>query len=53
MSTTSRRVCAQFRTSRPSRTRSSKARMYVAVPPPEGWPGGDPVKNGYRPGGKK
>jgi hypothetical protein len=24
-------------------------RFYVAVPPPEGWPGGNPEKNGWRP----
>lgn len=24
-------------------------RMYVALPPPDGWPGGFPEKNGWRP----
>lgn len=33
--------------------RTKLARTYVAKPPEEGWPGGDPLKNGYRPGGKK
>lgn len=22
---------------------------YICIPPAEGWPGGDPVKNGYKP----
>lgn len=38
MSTTSRRVCAQRRKNKPSRTTSSKARLYIAIPPAEGWP---------------
>lgn len=29
------------------------ARVYVAVPPPEGWPGGEEVKNGYKRSGGK
>lgn len=33
---------------RASRTTSSPGKPYIAVPPAEGWPGGDPVKNGYR-----
>lgn len=27
-------------------------RTYIAIPPAEGWPGGLPEKNGYKPGGK-
>jgi len=38
MSTTSRRVCAQFRRNKPSRTKSKKAKLYIAIPPKEGWP---------------
>lgn len=34
---------------RASRTKSTPAKMYIAIPPITGWPGGDPVKNGYRP----
>lgn len=33
---------------RGSRTKSSLARSYVAVPPPEGWRGGLPEQNGLR-----
>lgn len=33
---------------RSERTKLSSS--YVAVPPPEGWPGGHPEDNGYRPG---
>jgi hypothetical protein len=33
---------------RGSRTKSSVARSYVAVPPPEGWRGGLPEQNGLR-----
>ncbi len=29
-------------------TASKKARIYLAFPPPTGWPGGDPIQNGYR-----
>ncbi len=25
------------------------ARSYIAVPPPEGWPGGEPARNGWKP----
>lgn len=53
MSTSSRRISQAIRKNRPSRTSSSRARRYVAIPPPEGWPGGDPLKNGWRPGGRK
>lgn len=28
--------------------RSGLGRSYVAIPPPEGWPGGDPLKNGLK-----
>jgi hypothetical protein len=38
---------------RASRTYSKLARTYFVYPPAEGWPGGDPVKNGYRPSGGK
>jgi len=34
-------------------TASKVARIYIAVPPTEGWPGGDPLKNGYNPKGGK
>lgn len=37
---------------RASRTTSKQARIYFAVPPAEGWPGGDPAKNGWKPNGK-
>lgn len=33
--------------------RTKLGRSYVAIPPPEGWPGGHPEKNGWKPGGKK
>lgn len=36
--TTSRRVCAQYRKSKASRTSSYKAKIYIAVPPKDGWP---------------
>ena len=29
------------------------SRSYIAIPPEEGWPGGDPLKNGYKPQGGK
>ena len=51
--TTSRRLAKAYKKSNPSRTRSSPARLYIAIPPTEGWPGGDPLKNGYRPSGSK
>lgn len=38
------------------RGRSEKTkvgRVYLAIPPVEGWLGGDPVKNGYKPAGGK
>jgi hypothetical protein len=38
MSTTSRRVCAQFRKNKPSRTKSNRAKLYAPMPPKEGWP---------------
>lgn len=31
-----------------SRTTANKAIIYFAKPPVEGWPGGDPLKNGCR-----
>lgn len=39
---------AQRFSKRPSRTGSALGRTYVAVPPPEGWPGGAPERNGLR-----
>lgn len=33
---------------RGSRTTSKPARIYIAVPPGEGWPGGSPERNGLR-----
>lgn len=33
---------------RSSRTASKRARTYIAVPPAEGWRGGDPAANGWR-----
>ena len=37
--TTSRRVCAAgSKGGKPSRTKSSRAKIYIAVPPKEGWP---------------
>ena len=36
------------KTNRGSRTSSKRARLYVAVPPASGWPGGMPENNGYR-----
>lgn len=33
---------------RPSRTGSALGRIYIAVPPPEGWPGGQPERDGLR-----
>lgn len=38
MSTTSRRIAAQKHDKRPSRTKSSKARLYIAKPLADGWP---------------
>ena len=38
MSTTSRRVCAARRAHKPSRTKSGRAKIYIAIPPKEGWP---------------
>lgn len=32
-----------------SRTRSSPARLYFAIPPEGGWKGGMEVENGWRP----
>lgn len=31
-----------------SRTAAKRARVYCAVPPASGWPGGLPGENGYR-----
>lgn len=38
---------------RASRTHSKLGRVYFAYPPAEGWPGGDPIKNGWKPAGGK
>ncbi len=32
----------------PSHTSSHQGKTYFAYPPAEGWPGGDPLKNGYK-----
>ena len=37
---------------RASRTKSVKCRLYIAIPPVTGWPGGLPEYNGYR-GGRR
>lgn len=34
---------------RASRTRSTPCRIYIATPPLNGWPGGDPINNGWKP----
>ncbi len=34
-------------------TTSKVARIYIAIPPETGWPGGDPTKNGFKVGGGK
>ena len=26
-------------------------RVYIAIPPKTGWPGGDPINNGWKPAG--
>lgn len=36
--TSSRRLSQAVRKSRPSRTSSSRAKVYIAIPPAEGWP---------------
>lgn len=36
--TSSRRIAQQRRTGKPSRTKSNRAKLYVAIPPQEGWP---------------
>lgn len=33
---------------RASRTQSKKGRIYIAIPPASGWPGGDPRQNGWK-----
>lgn len=47
------RARLQQKGARASRTTSKPARLYVAVPPAEGWTGGLPEKNGYRGRGTK
>lgn len=39
--------------SRGNRTRSTKSKIYYAIPPATGWPGGAPEQNGYKRNGKK
>jgi hypothetical protein len=36
--TSSRRLSAAYKSHKPSRTKSSKAKVYIAVPPKTGWP---------------
>ncbi len=31
-----------------SSTKSYQGKIYFAYPPATGWPGGDPLKNGYK-----
>ena len=38
MSTSSRRISKAIKKGKPSRTTSSRAKIYIAVPPKEGWP---------------
>lgn len=33
---------------RASRTKSKRAKIYIAIPPKDGWKGGDPSNNGYK-----
>ena len=44
MATTSRRIAAAVRKNRPSRTTSSRAKIYIAIPPEGGWP---PFRGSY------
>lgn len=34
---------------RPSRTTSSRGKLRIVTPPPEGWKGGLPEQNGWKP----
>jgi hypothetical protein len=34
-------------------TASKRSRIYIAIPPKTGWPGGRPEDNGWKPGSKK
>lgn len=55
MSTTSRRISQKAKGGKPSRTTSSRSKMYIAVPPKEGWPaftGGNWAAMGLRNRGK-
>lgn len=36
--TSSRSISKALHRSNPSRTRSNKAKLYIAIPPKEGWP---------------
>lgn len=36
--TSSRRISALRRGGKPSRTKSNRSKIYIAVPPKEGWP---------------
>lgn len=38
MATSSRRVSAARKKNKPSRTASYRAKIYIAIPPKEGWP---------------
>lgn len=38
MSTTSRRISASGKGQKASRTKSNRAKLYIAIPPKEGWP---------------
>ena len=38
MATSSRRISKQVKKGKPSRTTSNRSKMYIAIPPKEGWP---------------
>lgn len=38
MSTSSRRISKAIKKGRPSRTTSNRAKIYIAIPPANGWP---------------
>ena len=38
MSTSSRRISLSTKKGKPNRTKSYKAKIYIAIPPKEGWP---------------
>ena len=39
--TSSRRISAAASRSKPSRTKSNRAKLYIAIPPKTGWPAFD------------